>query len=366
MTTNGLTLDAPLAEVIGGRSATPLQKAFGMRTVRDLLQHYPRRIAERGELTELDSLRVDEDVTVLAEVLRSDIKGFGKSERVEVVVGDGTATLTLVFFGRRNRFRQTQLTPGARGLFAGRVGVFNRTRQLTHPDLILIGDDGEAADELIEEYAGALIPVYPTAKNIRTWQISNAVSVAFRQLATITDPVPAEVRARQGLMDLDSALRAVHRPQAWDEYYRARRRLAWDEAFGIQLTLAQRREAARAKPATPRPPRTGALLTAFDARLPFVLTAGQREVGEIVAGELAGVHPMQRLLQGEVGSGKTVVAVRAMLQVVDAGGQAALLAPTEVLAQQHARSIEALLGPLGQAGQLGGSDDATRVVLLTG
>ena len=364
MTSLATQLDTPLKEVIGGRSATPLEKAFGMRSVRDLLQHYPRRIAERGELTDLGALRVDEDVTVLAEVTRSEIKGFGKSERVEVVVSDGSGSLTLVFFGARNRFRQKQLEPGTRGLFAGKVGLFNKTRQLTHPDFVLL--DGGADDRLIEEYAGALIPVYPTAKNIRTWQLSNAVSIAFKQLGKIADPVPAEVRARHGLMDLDSALRAVHRPESMGEWYRAKHRLAWDEAFGIQLVLAQRRERARANPAVARPAKSGGLLAQFDEQLPFRLTAGQVEVGDVVADELGAEHPMQRLLQGEVGSGKTVVAVRAMLQVVDAGGQAALLAPTEVLAQQHARSIEVMLGPLGQAGLLGGGDDATRVVLLTG
>ncbi|HLY34316.1 MAG TPA: DEAD/DEAH box helicase, partial [Jatrophihabitantaceae bacterium] len=365
MKTTSISLDTPLAEVIGGRSTTPLQKAFGMRTVRDLLQHYPRRMAERGELTELDALRIDEDVTVLAEVQRAGVKGYGNSVRFEAVVTDGKASLTLVYFGRRNVWRERELVPGVRGLFSGKVRVFNRTRQLAHPEYLLLRGDGLEGHEA-DDFAGALIPVYPASKDIRTWQISNAVKIVLTMLDAIPDAVPVEVRARHGLPEYDSAIRAMHRPESRDEWFRAKRRLAWDEAFGIQLALAQRREAARANPATPRPPRTGALLDAFDAQLPFALTAGQREVGEALTEELAAVHPMQRLLQGEVGSGKTVVAVRAMLQVVDAGGQAALLAPTEVLAQQHARSIEALLGPLGQAGRLGGSDEATRVVLLTG
>jgi ATP-dependent DNA helicase RecG len=134
----------------------------------------------------------------------------------------------------------------------------------------------------------------------------------------------------------------------------------------LQAVLAQRRRAAAALPATARPPRAGGLLDAFDARLPFSLTGGQRDAGGIIAADLARTHPMHRLLQGEVGSGKTVIAVRAMLQVIDAGGQAALLAPTEVLAQQHYRSITDLLGPFGQAGRLDGADQATRVALLTG
>ena len=134
----------------------------------------------------------------------------------------------------------------------------------------------------------------------------------------------------------------------------------------MQAALAQRRLAAAAMPSVPRPRVPDGLVAEFDRRLPFTLTEGQREVGQVIAHDLACAYPMNRLLQGEVGSGKTVVAVRAMLQVVDAGGQAALLAPTEVLAQQHYRSITALLGPLAQAGQLGGGDQATRVALLTG
>jgi ATP-dependent DNA helicase RecG len=184
-------------------------------------------------------------------------------------------------------------------------------------------------------------------------------------LDPLPDPVPATVRSRHRLLDFDTAIRAIHRPADRDQWYAARRRLKWDEALGVQLALAQRRAAAAADPATARPPRADGILAAFDATLPFALTAGQREIGDVLAGELSQPHPMHRLLQGEVGSGKTVVALRAMLQVVDAGGQAALLAPTEVLAAQHARSIEALLGPLAQGGRLGGDDGATRVALLS-
>ena len=360
------TLDTPLSVAIGGRSAKPLEKAFGLRTAGDLLQHFPRRLAERGELTDLSSLRVDEDVTVLAEVQRGTVKGYGNSVRYEAVVTDGTGTLTLVFFGKRSvAFRSKELVAGARGLFSGKVTMFNHTRQLAHPDYVLFSRPLVDAAQ-IDDYAGALIPVYPATKEIRTWQISNAVSIVLRTLDPIPDPVPAEVRARRGLMEYDAAVRAMHRPASRDEWYAARRRLAWDEALAIQLVLAQRRARALANPATPRPVVSGGLLSAFDEAMPFELTSGQREVGTVLAEELAQEHPMQRLLQGEVGSGKTVVALRAMLQVVDAGGQAALLAPTEVLAQQHARSIDALLGPLGRGGQLGGADTATRIALLTG
>jgi ATP-dependent DNA helicase RecG len=359
------TLDSKLADVIGGRSAKPLEKAFGMATVRDLLGHYPRRMAERGELTELSSLRLDEDVTVVAEVLTSAVKGPPQNPRLEVVVGDGTATLHLVFFGRRSTWRKNELQPGARGLFSGKVGVFNGKRQLVHPEYLLLRGD-PLADGAADNFAGRLIPVYPATQAVRTWMISNAVHLALQMLDPVPDPLDAELRARRGLLGSDAALRAMHEPDEYEQWHAARRRLAWDEALGVQLALAQRRWLSGANPAIPRPPKTGGLLDAFDAALPFTLTAGQREIGEVIADELAQPHPMHRLLQGEVGSGKTVVALRAMLQTVDGGGQAALLAPTEVLAAQHARTIEALLGPLARGGQLGGADTATRVRLLTG
>jgi ATP-dependent DNA helicase RecG len=360
------TLNTPLTVVIGGRTAKSLEKSFDMHTVGDLLHHFPRRLAERGELTDLSSLRVDEDVTVLAEVQTARTKGSGNGVRYEAVVTDGTGTLTLVFFGRRSvGYRSKELVPGARGLFSGKVTLFNRTRQLAHPEYMLFPRKLVDSAE-IDDFAGALIPVYPATKEMRTWQISAAVSLALRALDPVPDPVPPEVRARRGLMEYDAALRAMHEPASREQWYAARRRLAWDEALGIQLVLAQRRARALGNPATPRPVKDDGLLAAFDASLPFELTAGQREVAAVLTEELALDHPMQRLLQGEVGSGKTVVALRAMLQVVDAGGQAALLAPTEVLAQQHARSIDALLGPLARGGQLGGTDISTRVVLLTG
>ena len=359
------TLDTRLDEVVG-RAAKALDKAFGLRTVGDLLRHYPRRLAVRGELTDLAALQVDEDVTVMAEVRKAEVLGHGTGVRLVVVVGDGTGTLDLVFFGKRNLWRQKDLLPGVRGLFSGKVGVYNRRRQLAHPDYMVLRGDGLEMHEA-DDYANALIPVYPATKDIRTWSIANAVDVVLTLLDPLPDPVPIEIRARHGLADFDTALRAMHRPQSRDQWYAAKRRLAWDEALGVQLALAQRRVAAARNPAVPRPARPDGIRAAFDAKLPFTLTAGQREIGSQLEAELADSHPMHRLLQGEVGSGKTIVALRAMLQVVDAGGQAALLAPTEVLAQQHARSIEAMLGDLAQAGRLGGADNAaTRVALLTG
>ena len=359
------TLDTALVDVVGGRTAKALEKGFGLRSVRDLLGHYPRRMAERGELTDLGALRVDDEVTVVADVRSSAIRRANNGVRLEVVVSDGRGTLQLVFFGRTAHWREKDLQVGRRGLFSGKVGDFRGKRQLVHPDYLLLrGDDLDMAEA--DLYAGRLIPVYPATQAVRTWTISESVRHTLLMLDPVPDPVEADVRGRHDLLELDTAIRAMHEPADRAQWAAARRRLAWDEALGVQLALAQRRRAASANPATARPPRPDGLLAAFDARLPFELTAGQQTIGDEVAGELAGEHPMHRLLQGEVGSGKTVVALRAMLQVVDAGGQAALLAPTEVLASQHARTVEAMLGPLAHGGRLGGADDGTRVTLLTG
>jgi ATP-dependent DNA helicase RecG len=360
-----ITLASRVEDVVGGRTAKALERAFGIRTVAELLRHYPRRMAERGELSNLAELRVDEDVTVLARVLRTQLLGYGKTIRAVITVGDGTGELDLVFFGQRQKWRADRTPVGSLGMFSGKVGTFHSRRQLVHPDFQLLAENVMAEQEA-DLFARQLIAVYPATKDLRTWVISESISTALKMLDTIADPVPVEIRARRGLLDFDTAVRGVHRPDDRHAWWAAKQRLKWDEAFAVQLALAQRRHAAAVNPAIPRPRKAGGLLDAFDAQLPFQLTAGQVEVGEQLEAELSGEHPMHRLLQGEVGSGKTVVALRAMLQAVDAGAQAALLAPTEVLAGQHARTISAMLGPLAQAGQLGGADIATRVVLLTG
>ena len=357
-------MDTPLTDVVGGRTADALEKALGLETVGDLLRHYPRRYAERGELTDLRDLTPGEDVTVLAEVASVNVRPMRarKGKILEVVVTDGRGKLTLTFFNQAWRERELQV--GRRGLFAGKVTVFNTKRQLNSPDYRLLSG-ADAADE-IEEFAGALIPVYPAAAAVPTWTIARCVRLALDTLDAPADPLPADLRARHTLVGLTTALQGIHRPADQGALAQARTRLKWEEALPVQALLAQRRLAAASRPGKARPPAADGILAAFDQRLPFDLTDGQREVGATLAAELASEHPMHRLLQGEVGSGKTVCALRAMLQVVDAGGQAALLAPTEVLAAQHARSLAALLGPLATAGELDAAEHATRVALLTG
>jgi ATP-dependent DNA helicase RecG len=363
------TLDTPLQRVVGAKTARALASHLELHTVGDLLYHFPRRYERRGEHTDIAALAVGEEATVLAQVRTAKLRPLRQrpGSILEVTVEDGAGgRLALTFFGKNLKWRQDQLWAGRWGLFAGKVTLFNRQRQLNHPEYVLFGAGDEQAAEEVEEFAGAFIPLYPATKAVPTWIVARCVRVALDTLASPADPLPAGVRAGHGLLGLGDALREIHVPTSWDELGRARRRLKWDEAFAVQVTLVQRKHRAASWPAQPRPRRESGLLAAFDAGLPYELTRGQRSVGEQVAADLSATHPMHRLLHGEVGSGKTLVAVRAMLQVVDAGGQAALLAPTEVLAAQHHRNIAELLGPLGRAGQLDGAADGTRVALVTG
>ena len=361
------SLQDPLGPVVGAKAAKRLAAALDLRTVGDLLRHYPRRYENRGELTDLASLRDGENVTVQAEIASVTMRKMRNRPGtiLEAVVTDGHGRLSLTFFARgRQDWRERVLRPGLHGLFAGQVSTFQGKRQLSHPEYELLGT--EPAIIRAHDYATELIPVYPAAKEITSWQIADSVRLALDLLDVPEDPLPRAIRDRYQLIGLADALRGIHRPVDRHDADRARERLKWDEAFVLQVVLAQRRKAAIAFSAAPRPLRPDGLLAAFDGRLPFELTIGQQLAGATIADEIALDHPMHRLLQGEVGSGKTVIAIRAMLQVIDGGGQAALLAPTEVLAQQHYRSISALLGPLAQAGQLGGAEQATRLTLLTG
>jgi ATP-dependent DNA helicase RecG len=351
----------PVRNVVGGPTAKEMTDRLGIATVEDLLRHYPRRYYERGELTDLARLVPGELGTVQATIASVGGRQIrAKLHKLDVVITDGRTRMTVTFFNQR--YREKLFVPGQEAFFAGKVEVYRNKLTLTNPEVAL-GDDAE-------DFAGGLMPVYPATAKLASWRLRKAVSVALEvalpEADQLDDPLPAELRLRRGLTGLDDALRKVHKPDTRDDVRRARDRLRYDEAFVLQTVLARRRAEATAQPATARVPRPGGLLDEFDARLPFTLTDGQQEVAAAVAADLAREHPMHRLLQGEVGSGKTVVALRAMLAVVDSGGQAALLAPTEVLAQQHHRSITAMLGPLAERGLLGGSDIGTRVALLTG
>ncbi|HEX8082337.1 MAG TPA: ATP-dependent DNA helicase RecG [Jatrophihabitans sp.] len=366
-----VTRDTLLRDVLGGKSSKAVEKALGLSTAGQLIRHYPRRFNERGELTDLSKLVEGEEVTVLAEVESTSTRRIPgrKLNILEVSIRSGRHRATLSFFNQP--WRERDLRPGRHGMFAGKVTRFRDKLQLNSPDYILLGEsengpDPDGADPLLQDFAGALLPVYPAAAGLPSWTIARCVRLVLDSLDPVPDPLPAPVRDRAAVTGLDAALRRIHRPDTMAEYHQARRRLAFDEALGVQLVLAQRRHANAANPALARPRIAGGLVEAFDRRLPFEFTGEQRQIAALIEQELAAAHPMHRLLQGEVGSGKTVLALRAMLQVVDAGAQAALLAPTEVLAAQHERSVNDLLGELAQAGRLGGSEQGTQVVLLTG
>ncbi|MFF0782383.1 ATP-dependent DNA helicase RecG [Streptomyces sp. NPDC003720] len=363
-------LKQSLKSVLGPATAKVMAEHLGLATVGDLLHHYPRRYEERGRLTPLAELPMDEHVTVVAQVADARLHTFassraprGKGQRLEVTITDGSGRLTLVFFGNGVHKPHKELLPGTRAMFAGKVSVFNRRLQLAHPAYELLHGDSE---ETVETWAGALIPIYPATAKLESWKIGKAVQTVLPTAQEAVDPLPPSLQQGRGLVTLPEALLKIHRPHTQADIADARARLKWDEAFVLQVALARRRHADAQLPAVARRPRPDGLLTAFDDRLPFTLTEGQRKVSEEIFDDLATEHPMHRLLQGEVGSGKTLVALRAMLAVVDAGGQAAMLAPTEVLAQQHHRSVTEMMGELAEGGMLGGAEHATKVVLLTG
>ncbi|MFF1511146.1 ATP-dependent DNA helicase RecG [Streptomyces sp. NPDC058326] len=360
-------LDEPLKKSLGPATAKVMAEALDLHTVGDLLHHYPRRYAERGELTTLSDLPLDEHVTVVAQVADARVLTFngakGRGQRLEVTITDGSGRLQLVFFGKGVHKPHKDLLPGTRAMFSGKVSLFNRRLQLAHPAYELLrGDDGEAVDT----WAGALIPIYPATTKLESWKIAKAVDAVLPSAVDAVDPLPDALREGRGLAELPEALRLIHRPRTKADVATARERLKWDEAFVLQVALARRRHADTQLPAVARRPVPDGILDAFDATLPFTLTDGQKKVSKEIFDDLATEHPMHRLLQGEVGSGKTMVALRAMLAVVDSGGQAAMLAPTEVLAQQHHRSVTEMMGELAEGGMLGGAERATKVVLLTG
>jgi ATP-dependent DNA helicase RecG len=341
------TLDTRLSGALGGRTAQAVERAFGFRTVGEMLGHYPRRYAMRGELTALASLPLDENVTIVAEVLEVRVRDMRqrRGSILEAKISDGTGILTLTFFNQK--WRENDLRPGRRGIFAGKVGDYKGVRQLAHPDYELFDDAAplSAGDAAAKRWAEAPIPIYPATGTLASWQLAKSIALLLDGLDAVDDPLPDAVREARSLLAHRRALEQVHRPDVEADWKAARRTLRFTEAFVLQTALLERRAELRAHTTTARHPSPGGLLERFDASLPFSLTGDQRTVGAEIADDLEHPVPMNRLVQGEVGSGKTVVALRAMLAVADSGGQSALLAPTEVLAAQHLRSIARMLGP---------------------
>ena len=357
------SLDTRLQNILGDRTAQVLEKSFGMTTVNELLRHYPRRYVVRGELTDISKLLADDEVTILAQIEAVNLRRANGKNILEVVVTDGSANLSLTFFNQA--WREKDLKAGRVGLFAGKVGVFKGRRQLAHPDYQLI-PDGDDVDAAVAEFAGKFLPVYPATAKLPSWKVMQCVKLALDSLDELPDYLPAEIAEKYKYPNLKKAFADIHQPPDLDSAENARQRLTFDEALLLQLLLGQRRNEIVKLSTKSRTPNTPVLVAAFEERLPFKYTAGQVEVNAEIEKDLSNKYPMHRLLQGEVGSGKTVVALRAMLSVVDSSGQAALLAPTEVLAQQHFRTITKLLAELAQSGTLQGGAIGTQVELLTG
>jgi ATP-dependent DNA helicase RecG len=374
-------LTTRLEKILGPKTAK-LFEPLKVHTVGDLMRLVPRRYFSGTELSDLSLLREGEEVAVMAEVV--DARTFGLDDRpnyryrskprLEAAITDHRGSVTCTFFGqpRLIHYWHSQLHPGARGIFAGKVTRFKGKLQLAHPDFVIVNEHGAVVggakrNAALASAANApLVGLYPLTAKLRTWTIADCAALALESLAGIEDPLPDWIRHTERVVDLETAFRSVHQPTDKSMIDEGRRRMRFDEAFALQLTMAYRRADAASHRALPRERRSGGLLDAFDKRLPFMLTAGQIAVSEEIMSELARERPMQRLLQGEVGSGKTLVALRAMLAVVDAGGQAALLAPTEVLAAQHYQTITRMLGDLASGGTLEAPDQATGVVLITG
>jgi ATP-dependent DNA helicase RecG len=373
-----IDLDSPVETVLGEpkdkRSRTRNERiveALGIETVGDLLHHFPRRYVETGQLTSLETLEKGQFLTLVGEIAKSQVNTYQDRRthrtayRLDVTLRTDGPSLRMSFFAKNKGIAAWQagrLNEGRRGIFLGQADTFRGEWQLTNPQMVLFGSDQEDSAQLSLESIGAFYPIYPLTKGVESWDLQRAISFARTMVEELPDLMPADVRRQYDVLDARQALDWIHAPDSWGQIKRAQHRYRFEEALVTQLVLGRRRRTVRAMGARPRDGGADALLAAFDERLPFELTGGQREVGAQIQHDLAQPHPMNRLLQGEVGSGKTLVALRAMLRVVDSGGQAALLAPTEVLAQQHHRSITAMLGDLAGGGMMGG----TSVELLTG
>ncbi|WP_280402102.1 ATP-dependent DNA helicase RecG [Nocardia carnea] len=385
------TLSDRLDHVLGAKAAGSLADAFDMRTVEDLLRHYPLRYATQGQPLTEEAPEDGAHITVIGRITKAELRPMrqrrGSLLKVVLDTGSGRGVDVTFFNGDKVKYAVRE---GARAMMSGTVNYWRPGQwNLSHPGYLILPESdtdepvlttvrgGGDLRGIAQSAKGAggvdmsffereFIPVYPATAKVQSWEILACVRQVLDQLDPLADPLPAAVRDERALMPVGDALRLIHLPEHQSDIERARERLRFDEALALQLVLAERRHEVSGRTARPCPPRPDGIAAAFDQRLPFELTEGQRAVIDEISADLSREQPMHRLLQGEVGSGKTIVALHAMLQVVDAGQQCALLAPTEVLAAQHYRSLRAMLGDLGKAGELGAAETATRVTLVTG
>ncbi len=367
----------PLADVLGGKTAKPLA-SLGLVSVGDLLRHFPRRYLSGTQATDLSSVMPGEEVSLVARAsnmqkyvdgqrshFAADIaaqtgargKSSARKGRMTGSLLGSNGEISVTFFGREYMldYWHRELVSGATGIFVGKVGVWRNQLQMTNPQFIMLDEAGRPIGKGKQDkirlanrvQRSSFVGIYPATRSASTWLIADAVEALLDLLVNLDDPLPAELCDELGLMELNQAVNQIHRPETLDGDEAARYRLKFDEALALQVAMANRREAAQKNHSAPIERSAEGLLADFDAQLPYRLTKGQLEVGEEIFADMAKDSPMQRLLQGEVGSGKTVVALRAMLAALDAGKQAVLMAPTEVLAVQHQKSMTQLLAGVG-------------------
>ena len=348
----------PATELRGvGEKRAKALAAVGVDTVLDLLAHYPRRYLDRTEQVAIADLVVGEEALVLATVEEVSTRRTKAGRTiVEIEAGDATSSLRCTFFNQP--WRAKQLPAGTEVALFGKLDVFRNRRQMANPVVDLVGNR-----------TGRIVPIYPQSEKagLSTWEIAGWVEEALERAGDFADPLPFEVQRRLGVVGRTWAMRQVHAPESLKAAHAARRRLAFDELLRLQALLVLRKRALEreAKGIVHDP--AGELVHRFFDRLPFALTAAQGRAVEEIAADLAAPHPMHRLLQGDVGAGKTVVAVAALLVAVQGGHQGALMAPTEVLAEQHHAGVRELVSGLSvpDPGALGG-ERPLRVELLTG
>jgi ATP-dependent DNA helicase RecG len=349
------SLDVGILEKVSDKKRTALA-SWGVETVLDLLWRYPRRYIDRTRQADLKDLAVGDEAVVLATVTHVAQRPLrNRRAMVEVDVDDGTGSMRVVFFNQA--WRSRQLRVGSEALFFGKLDEYRGKRQMTNPVVdLLVGMEGQVQGTAKTR---RIIPVYPQSSKVglTSWEIGTWVAEALTRAGSFADPLERDQRDRLGLVDRTTAMQGIHAPETLSETEPARRRLAFDELFRLQLALLMRRRALEADArgiqhlvgtgeVEPGLTMDASLVERFIGSLEFSLTAAQERVLGEIFGDLASTVPMHRLLQGDVGSGKTVVAVAAMLAAVQGGFQGALMAPTEVLAEQHFMAIVAMIDEL--------------------
>jgi ATP-dependent DNA helicase RecG len=342
---------------------------MGIETVLDLLEHYPRRYVDRTERAEIHELEIGQEATIDAEVRSIHARRTRDRKRtiVNATVYDGTGLLEIVFFNQA--WRERQLRPGTQVSLFGKVESYRGKRQMTNPVVDVLAAPG-MEPEATSDVTGTIVPVYPQSgkAEVHTWQLRRAVASCLQRTEArgFADPLEPALRADHDLVDRGRAYHDIHRPATITDKNAAGQRLKFDEFLRMQLALVARKRALAAEETGIVHAIDGELVPAFHAALPFPLTDDQAAAIAQIALDMAKPAPMHRLLQGEVGSGKTVVALTALLTAVQGGYQGAFMAPTEVLAEQHELTMRGLLGELSvvEEGSLLGERPVS-VALLT-